>query len=287
MEHDLKAIQRACDWADTPVFVNRLSGGDINEVFCIEAERQKWVVKKNDREHFPKMLEKEGRALNYFNEHLPGRYPKVIANFETSDHQYLILEYVSSGANTAKGQENLAIALAEQHQVSSSQCGWEEDNYIGSLPQSNQRMTDWSDFYAEHRLLSQTKRAFDQGLVTRDFTRKMEKFCGYLEELFPKESHALLHGDLWGGNYFIQPDDQPLLYDPAVYYGHREMDIAMTRLFGGFSSEFYEAYNAAYPMVERWEERIEYGQLYPNLVHLNLFGPVYLQPVRSVVDRFQ
>ena len=287
MEGDLKAIQRFCDLTEIPVFIKRLSGGDINEVFCVEVGNQKWVVKKNERDRFPEMLYKEGRALNYFNQHVPDRYPKVISNFETREHQYLLLEYVETGANSGIGQENLGMALAIQHQISAESCGWEEDNFIGSLPQPNPRISKWSDFYAEHRLLFQTKRAYDQGLVARSFTRRMEKFCGYLDELFPKEPHALLHGDLWGGNYFIQPNDNPLLYDPAVYFGHREIDIAMTQLFGGFSAAFYQAYNASYPLVDGWEERIEYGQLYPNLVHLNLFGPVYMQPVRSVIDQFQ
>jgi fructosamine-3-kinase len=176
--------------------------------------------------------------------------------------------------------------LADQHRCSSKSFGWEEDNYIGSLPQINTYKTNWSDFYAENRILFQIKIAFDSGIINKEVLNKVERFSAKIEEIFPNESPALLHGDLWGGNYFIDQNQQPLFYDPAVYYGHREIDIAMTRLFGGFSPEFYESYNESFPLEKDWESRIQFGQLYPNLVHLNLFGVGYLSSVVDVVGRF-
>jgi fructosamine-3-kinase len=213
-------------------------------------------------------------------------YPNPIAHFSDEKSQYLAMEYISEGNNSSKGQKLLGQHLATQHKCSNKSFGWEEDNYIGSLPQPNSFKSDWCEFYAENRILYQTKMAFDNGFINKEVLNKVERFCAKIEELFPKESPALLHGDLWGGNYFIDQNEQPLFYDPAVYFGHREIDIAMTRLFGGFSNEFYESYNESFPLEKGWENRIQYGQLYPNLVHLNLFGVGYLSPVVDVVGRF-
>lgn len=286
MDKDLQVIQEYLGTEETPVFVQRLTGGDINDVFLVEINHERVVVKKNEERRFPGMLEKEFRALVYLRENSPARYPNAIESFVANGFQYLLLEYVEPANNSDKGQRSLGRLLAQQHAVSNEFFGWEEDNYIGSLSQQNDMMSSWSDFYAEQRLLFQAKMAFDSGVVDRTFVTKMERFCSKLPELFPQEKPALLHGDLWGGNYFIGKNDIPLLYDPAVYFGHREIDIAMTRLFGGFSSAFYQGYNEENSLESGWEERIPLGQLYPNMVHLNLFGTAYLGAVTTVIDRF-
>lgn len=285
-DKDLQIIQEYLGTEDTPVFINRLTGGDINDVFLIEIKDERIVVKRNEQQRFPEMLEKEFRALAFLGDTSPVRYPKVIKNFVAEGFQYLLLEYIEPANNSVKGQEKLGRLLAQQHTVSNDLFGWDEDNYIGSLSQPNHKMSSWSDFYAEQRLLFQTKMAYDRGIVDRSFVTKMDRFCSKLTGLFPKEKPSLLHGDLWGGNYFIGKNDVPVLYDPAVYFGHREIDIAMTRLFGGFSSEFYQSYNQENALESGWEERIVLGQLYPNMVHLNLFGTAYLGAVTSVIDRF-
>lgn len=263
-----------------------LSGGDINNVFKIETDKENIVVKINDRNRFPEMLEKEYRALSFFKDASKAIYPNPIAHFSDEKSQYLTMQFIEEGSNSSKGQKLLGKHLADQHKCTHESFGWEEDNYIGSLPQPNSFQSNWSDFYAENRILYQTKMAFDSRIINKDVLTKVERFCLKIEELFQDESPALLHGDLWGGNYFIDQNEQPLFYDPAVYFGHREIDIAMTRLFGGFSSEFYESYNEAFPLEKGWESRIQYGQLYPNLVHLNLFGVGYLSAVVDVVGRF-
>lgn len=286
MDKDLNIIQDYCHFDELPAFDRRFSGGDINEVFLIRNGNERWVVKKNEKDKFPEMLAKEFRALEYFVENSPVTYPRPLKEFTHGDQQYLVIEYFEEGENTPDGQKRLGAQLAQQHAVSSDQYGWREDNYIGSLPQSNKNTNSWSDFYANNRLLAQTKQAFDAGVVGKQFVSQMERFCARIDEIFPEEKPALLHGDLWGGNCFIQSNGDPLLYDPAVYFGHREIDIAMTRLFGGFSAEFYESYNESNPLVSGWEDRISYGQLYPNMVHLNLFGPAYLGAVTSIIGRF-
>lgn len=268
------------------VKVKPLSGGDINTVLLFSNSQTAFVIKINEARRFPKMLEKEAQALAFLHQNSPLRYPKVLAQFEDEIKQYLVLEYVEQTSESEYGSQQLGIKLADQHQLTNSQFGWKEYNYIGSLKQPNTWKDVWEDFYASERLLYQTKLAFDAGLVDQKFSLQMERFCVRLSELFPKEPPALLHGDLWGGNYFITDGNVPFLYDPAVYFGHREMDLGMTKLFGGFDTVFYDHYQNHYPLEKGWENRIPYTQLYPNLVHLNLFGRSYLNAVKYVIRDF-
>lgn len=283
---DLQLIAERLNLSITPEYIRKLTGGDINEVFLIESGDERIVVKKNREKTFPGMLEKEFRALKFLANNTTIHYPEPMLFFIAEGFQYLLLEYIKPGKNTERGQALMGRQLAKQHAISDELFGWDEANYIGSLPQPNRQMEDWSSFYAENRLLFQTKMAYDNGVIDSYFTTKMERFCGKLPGLFPEERPALLHGDLWGGNYFIGENNHPVLYDPAVYFGHREMDIAMTRLFGGFSPSFYLSYNEEKPLESGWEERLSFGQLYPNLVHLNLFGQAYMGAVKQVIDRF-
>lgn len=269
--------------------VSTLAGGDINQVYLLSTANEKWVVKVNDRKRFPDMLAKEKRALDYFiRSKLALNYAQPLLAGEFDNDQFLVLIYMASSINKLDkaGQERLGKGLAEQHQITSTQFGWEEDNYIGSLEQPNSWRPNWAAFYAENRILFQTKLAYDNGLLTRIEVNKLERFCAVLSEIFPIEKPALLHGDLWGGNYFLNNEQQPFLFDPAVYFGHREMDIGMTQLFGGFSSTFIASYCFHFPLESGWEERIPFTQLYPNMVHLNLFGRAYWNAVNATVSKF-
>lgn len=267
-------------------FVRHLHGGDINDVYLIHADGKDWVVKENDALRFPLMLEKEERALQYLHKNSPAYYPQPLCSFTVDNRQFLVMEYVEKGLNNSKGQVLLGKQLAQQHKVNEDYFGWEEDNYIGSLVQINTKTDNWLEFFIEHRLLFQAKMAFDKQLLTRTDLQRFERMFQRLNELIPEESPALLHGDLWGGNYFIAENDKPFLYDPAVYFGHREIDIGMTQLFGGFSADFYRAYNEEHPLEKGWEDRVPICQLYPNLVHVNLFGSGYVGSVRRVIDKF-
>lgn len=263
--------------------IKPLAGGCINNVLLVDIDGERTVVKKNNKHTFPEMLSKEKKQLEYLRAKSPVSYAEPLFHLEDDVHQYLGLVYEEEGENTSTAQSEFGHLLAEQHKISADSFGWAEDNYIGSLPQSNTKKDNWSDFYAENRLLYQTKLAVDQGIVPADFSKRMDAFCKELPSLFPTETPALLHGDLWGGNYFILTSGKPFLYDPACYYGHREMELGMTLMFGGFDREFYRGYEENYPLEKGWKERVQFTQLYPNLVHLNLFGTSYLGAIMKII----
>ncbi|MBK8953672.1 MAG: fructosamine kinase family protein [Chitinophagaceae bacterium] len=149
------------------------------------------------------------------------------------------------------------------------------------MPQLNRQYYTWSELYTHCRIMPLVSRLYGEGAFSSNDVKTAEHFCSRLNELFPDEKPALLHGDLWGGNYLITTGGLAALFDPAVYYGHREMDIGMTKLFGGFNQQFYGAYNAACPLEKGWEKRLPFTQAYPLLVHAVLFGGHY---VRSAVE---
>jgi len=130
------------------------------------------------------------------------------------------------------------------------------------------------------------KMARDHGNAGSDTVRAFDRFYRKLDEIFPVEAPSLIHGDLWNGNYMVNENGEAVIIDPAVYYGHREMDLGMSKLFGGFSAGFYEAYNQQYPLEKDWKERLDYCNLYPLMVHVNLFGGGYLNSVKSILRNF-
>jgi fructosamine-3-kinase len=157
---------------------------------------------------------------------------------------------------------------------------------MGALPQSNCRHDDWISFFIEERLEKQVRLAQNSGLLERKDINRFERLYTLFDTLIPKEQPSLIHGDLWGGNYLCSTAAEPYLIDPAAHYGHRESDLAMTTLFGGFSTEFYTAYHEAYPIEKGWEGRLDLYNLYPLLIHLNLFGPSYHGSIRIILQRF-
>jgi fructosamine-3-kinase len=196
------------------------------------------------------------------------------------------MDFLETGSRRSTFWEDFGRALAQLHRKSQESFGLEHDNYIGSLPQSNKTHASWSEFFIQERLEAQLKRARDRNKIGGDILLRMEKLFHRLEGLFPFEPPALLHGDLWSGNFFCGVDGEACIFDPAVYFGHREMDIGMSKLFGGFDPAFYQAYNAEWPLGDDWENRVDIANLYPLLVHVNLFGGGYLSQVRSILQRF-
>ena len=176
--------------------------------------------------------------------------------------------------------------LAKMHQKSTFDYGLDSNNYIGSLPQKNKWKRSWIEFFVQNRLQFQEKLALDSQRIDRQTSTLLSVLYGKMERLFTPTRPSLLHGDLWSGNYMCGPDGHATIYDPSVYYGHREMDIAMTYLFGGFQKEFYDAYQDEFPLDEGWEERIEICNLYPLLVHVNLFGASYANRVKAILKRY-
>jgi fructosamine-3-kinase len=162
----------------------------------------------------------------------------------------------------------------------------EQDNFIGSLIQENKQQPDFINFFISQRLEVQLKIARNQGALNQSDTRYFNSLFNKLNNIVPIEKPALLHGDLWSGNFMVNSSGAPCIFDPAVYYGHREADIAMTQLFGGFSPEFYHAYNETCPLEKDWQKRTDIFNLYPLLVHVNLFGGSYAAQVLRIIRHF-
>ncbi|HMR82435.1 MAG TPA: fructosamine kinase family protein [Niabella sp.] len=277
-------LQAIFNQLDIPVQqTESVHGGDINNAWCIYADDKKYFLKTNSADRFPGMFEKEANGLAVLRQHSDLAIPQVIANGICKTIQYLLLEWLDKGASNASAQYQFGKSIARLHQATADHFGLKEDNYIGSLMQVNTPCKSWTDFYINHRILPLVKMLADTKIFSAKDIKAAESFCASLDKVLPDEKPALLHGDLWGGNYFTTPNGLTSIFDPAVYYGHREMDIGMTRLFGGFSPEFYAGYNEIYPLQNGWEQRLSYTQLYPLLVHAVLFGGHYVSNVREIL----
>lgn len=261
-------------------------GGDISDAWCCETAQQKFFLKVNDAVRFPGMFESEAHGLNALRQASAISIPEVVAYDTVDNRQYLLLQWIDKGHAAPDFWESFGASLAFQHQQEQSFFGWTEDNYIGSLLQTNSQYGNWRDFFAECRVMPLVKKLFDARLFTMNDAAASEKLCRHIDDLFPAEPPSLLHGDLWGGNYAVGADGYAWIFDPAVYCGHREIDIGMTQLFGGFDKRFLKAYDLAYPMAPGWESRMPVAQLYPLLVHAVLFGGHYPGAALSVIKRF-
>jgi len=263
-----------------------VGGGDINDAFHLVTSVGDFFVKKNSASRFPLMFKKEAMGLRLLEQTGEIKVPQVVDFGEEGDGAFLILKFISSGSRAPRFWENFGKQLANLHRHSADYFGLDHDNYIGSLFQSNRKHKTWRDFFIQERLEVQLKMAKDAGLVDRNTIAAFEKFYLRIDEIFPEEPPALIHGDLWGGNYLTDEAGDPVIIDPAVYFGHREMDLGMSKLFGGFDSRFYESYNQQFKLEKGWQERIDFCNLYPLMVHVNLFGQSYLGSVKSILRRF-
>lgn len=263
-----------------------LSGGDINQAYRIETSTGSFFLKYNQYPHGYDMLQTEALGLQELAAAEAIPVPTTHGWGTINNYHFLLLEDWSK--QQAKGDfwPSFGRALAKLHQQSAPQFGLAYSNYIASLHQSNELQQDWSTFYWSQRLEPLVRTAVDTGLLTRTDSVAFDQLAHKLNLIFPAAAPALLHGDLWSGNYLISPSGQAGLIDPAIYYGHREIDLAMTQLFGGFSEAFYAAYDEFSPLDQHWEERIALCQLYPLLVHVHLFGVAYVQAVKEVLKRY-
>lgn len=264
--------------------LQRCSGGSINDVIECQTNNFHVALKLNEVEKFPKMFEKEVEGLNLLSL-TPFRIPKILKQGYFQKWSYLILEFIND-KGTSYSNEKLGENLAKMHLITSQYFGLEYDNYIGSIPQQNSVKKSWSSFYLEMRLQPLVKICFDQNKIHKSDIRLFEKFYLELDKIIPKEVPALLHGDLWKGNIISDEYAEPVLIDPAVYYGHREMDLSMLLLFGSISEQTIETYNDIFPLEKNWKERTDIHQLYPLLVHLTLFGESYLKPIQGIVGKY-
>lgn len=262
-------------------------GGDINDSFRISTTNgQQYFLKENNLQSFPGMFAREAEGLTALRENSILQVPAVIACGNDDEQQWLLMEWLEPGSPTKVYWENFGHALALQHQQSNKQFGWKNDNYIGSLPQVNDWQNKWQAFYTNNRIMPLSEQLRQQGKFSSKDIAAAENFCNRLPELMPEEPPALLHGDLWSGNCMCTINGSAAIYDPAVYYGHREMDLGMTQLFGGFATAFYLAYDNAYPLDAGWQERLPVTQLYPVLVHAVLFGSHYVQQAANILKQY-
>jgi fructosamine-3-kinase len=267
-----------------------VGGGDINTATRIElADGRRAFVKTNLTA--PKgMFPAEARGLEWLAQTHAIRTPTVFAvcrTEATGQAAFLVLEWIPAGRPCHDFDEKFGQRLATLHRAGAPCFGFDSDNFIGSLPQDNRSLPTWPDFLYLRRLEPQLKRAVSGGKLDASAAGDFEKLANRLDDLFPHpEPPARLHGDLWGGNLYVDSEGEPCLIDPAVYAGHREMDLGMMRLFGGFSAQVFDAYAECYPLAPGYEDRIALTQLYPLLVHVNLFGGGYAASVRSALKRY-
>ena len=263
-----------------------LSGGSINNAFRLETDTGNYFMKYNRASAYPGMFEQEARGLELLRGADEIRVPEVILPGDEGTYSFIILEHLDSSTKTDNFWEDFGRRLAALHRHAGDKFGLDHDNYIGSLKQYNDRHERWTDFFREQRLMVQMEMAARSGMLPTQVRKAFESLFTRLDDIFPEEAPSLIHGDLWSGNYMVDELGEAAIIDPAVYYGSREMDIGMSRLFGVFGPGFYEAYNEAWPMEAGWRERIEICNLYPLMVHVNLFGSGYLGSVGSILQRF-
>lgn len=272
-----------------PVRLNQafpVYGGSINEAYRLETSAGAFFVKVNTADHFPSLFHSEVHGLELLREAAELRVPEVLACGEAGGSTFLLMEYVAQEEEGREFQRRFGKMLAKLHRHGSASFGLDRNNYIGALPQVNSLHLDWAEFLMQCRLEPLVRMARDHGRIHDGDVLRFERLYSKLPALFPPEMPALLHGDLWKNNYLAAAGGQPVLIDPAVYYGHREMDLAMTLLFGGFHRDFYDAYQEEQPLEPGWRQRVDLCNLYPLLVHLNLFGGSYADRVGAVLRQY-
>ncbi len=269
-----------------------VSGGDICRASMLTLQDGRELFLKEHRADLVSMFAAEAAGLEALAEvSSKSRAPSVprpLAWGENGGDSFLLMEAVVSGR--LKDGRNFGNSLAALHRNGRSEtCGFEIDNWIGATPQKNRKNESWHDFFAENRLMYQWSLARQKGYGDSRSEKQIQLLCARLPDILPNldaGGASLLHGDLWGGNWMAGSDGRAWLIDPAVYYGHREADLAMTRLFGGFPTGFYRGYEEAWPLENGFEQRLEYYNLYHLLNHLNLFGASYWGEVRRILSRF-
>jgi len=261
------------------------SGGSINAAYRMSGDDRDFFVKFN-RAGMLEMFEAEAEGLNALHASGTIRVPEALVWGETDRHAWLVTEYIQFGRGRADTAEAFGRGLAAMHRVTAERFGWHRDNTIGSTPQPNGWRDDWIAFYRERRLSFQLELAARNGFGG-SLQRKGERLLDLLPEFFTnyRPVASLLHGDLWGGNQGTDADGNPVIFDPAVYFGDREADLAMTTLFGGFSPAFYAAYNEAWPLDGGYGVRKTLYNLYHILNHANLFGSGYAGQAEMMMDQ--
>lgn len=259
-----------------------VSGGCINQGYAVSDNDSTYFVKLNQASQVA-MFEAEALGLQQILETTTIRVPKPICWGTTDTEAYLVLEWLELGRGITKTWEQMGRSLAAMHQSAGKNAfGWDRSNTIGSTPQINNWTADWAEFYAQHRLGYQFQLAWRRG---GQFPRQEHLLAAIPQLLAHQPQSSLVHGDLWGGNAACTVLGEPVIFDPAVYFGDREVDIAMTELFGGFPAAFYRGYNQVFPLNPGYERRKTLYNLYHILNHFNLFGGSYQAQANRMIEQ--
>ncbi len=260
-----------------------VSGGCINSGYAISGSQQTYFVKVNQATQLA-MFAAEAAGLDEMLASQTIRVPKPICWGTAADSAYLVLEWLELSHISGSGWEAMGHKLAALHQTTSRKgFGWQINNTIGATVQINDWSMDWTEFWAEHRLGYQFKLAAERGGIFPGQNRLLKAIPKLLSGHDPQP--ALVHGDLWSGNAAVTQAGEPVIFDPATYYGDREVDLAMTELFGGFPADFYRGYNSAFPLDSSYSQRKTLYNLYHILNHFNLFGGSYAAQSNRMIQQ--
>jgi protein-ribulosamine 3-kinase len=280
----LTILEKAINCSISSIQYEAIGGGSINSTYRLTVDKQtRFFCKLNEAAAFPGLFDNERKGLELLRAQQIFKIPAVIAMENTGSTQVLILEWINQEITTTQCWKSFGEKLAALHQRSSTFFGLEYDNYMGALPQSNQPSGTWIDFFIRRRLAPQVKLGIEKHVLEKEDVGHFGRLYKKIAEAFPSEPPSLVHGDLWSGNFLCDSLQQPVLIDPAVYFGHRAVDMGMTTLFGGFDRKFYEAYHYHSPLPSNHKEQWAVCNLYPLLIHLNLFGTGYRKSIREII----
>lgn len=292
MKEDLQRLLESIYSPSIKVKTSKSAGGGcINQTQVLSLSNGERVFLKYNASPPENFFTAEAKGLRLLGKaHKGPRVPRPLGISAEPNPKLLLIEYIEPSSSENRFPVRFAQALAELHRETQEQYGLDHDNFIGNTVQKNDLESDGVTFFRDHRIRFQQELARKTRGLPTDVDHRLDRFCDKLETLLDlnAEKPALLHGDLWSGNYFPGPDQVPCIFDPAVYFGPRETDLAMTEMFGRLPQEFYSAYNEAFPLKPGYAQRKEIYNLYHLLNHYNLFGGSYLssadQTVRSFVD---
>ena len=262
-----------------------LGGGCIHHANRIETQKGTFFLKYNHLREAHN-FEVESQGLQLLAETQTLHVPKVIGRGSTDSHTWLALEFIDSASRSANYWQDFGRKLALLHRYSSETFGLDYDNYIGALPQQNNKHKNWINFFIQERIQPMLDMAISKRAFGSDIQHSFDKLFQRLPDIFPEETPALLHGDLWGGNIVTNQHGEAAIIDPAVYFGHREIELAFMTLFDRQPQEFYDAYEEVKPLSPGWWDRLDLYNLYPLLVHVNLFGGGYASSVKQILQQY-
>lgn len=259
-----------------------MAGGCISQAWLVQAKNGEQIFIKYLDDVPERFYESEVEGLDYLGRVGNVVVPQVLGYGKS----FIAMEYVTPAAQKPDFWEQLGHQLARLHGVTREQFGFVNDNYCGTSIQRNTYESDGYTFFGQHRLIYQADLALQNESLSPKQYEQILNIADQLGEWIPNQPASLLHGDLWSGNVHVSSKGEPVFIDPAVYFAWAEIDIAMTKLFGGFPDRFYQAYQEVRPLESAWQDRLSLYNLYPLLNHLNLFGSGYLDSIDVILKRY-